>query len=307
MKSLLLLAALSLFIGSTTFTHAVTAVVTDDTTASTALPRASYRSTPTLNVATTLSGVSKRVFIRFDLSALPDGVSGAKIEKATLRLFCSNVKTAGSISIAPASAAWSEEILIGAKQPTVGDTEVAGLALKLTDQRRWVAVDVTPLVRDWVDGVIPNHGIAITPDFAIGVRGIVAAFDSKENAATGHEPSIEISLAGNGATGPQGPVGAEGPVGPRGLQGEQGATGPIGPQGVVGAIGPVGPQGAKGDRGDIGMVGPQGGVGPIGPIGPQGLIGEKGDKGDKGDLGNVGPAESQGLTGATGVAGQAYL
>src|SRR5439155_6382087 len=75
-----------------------------------------------------------------------------------------------------------------------------------------------------------NDGLAIDAD----TDTTYVAFDSKESATTGHEPSLEIVLSDQGVEGPQG---APGP------------TGPIGPPGPVGATGSQGPAGAPGPPG----------------------------------------------------------
>lgn len=277
----------ALFIAALLPAHGATAFVSDDTTANTASPRTSYRSAATLSVAASRVAVSKTAYLKFNFSNLPDGLTGAQIEKATLRLFCSSVKTPGTIAIAPATSTWSEESLTGNKQPTVADREVTGIPIGLTDRKRWITVEVTSLVRDWVDDFLPNHGIAIIPEFTPGIAGLVAALDSKENGVTGHEPIIEISLFNTGAPGPQGIPGAQG------LQGQAGAVGPVGPQGIQG---PKGDPGATGPQGAPGIQGP---IGVTGATGPQGIQGEKGDKGDKGDQGDAGPAGTTALGGLT--------
>ena len=267
--------------------YGLTLNVSDDTTANAASPRTSYRSAATLSAAASKTGPTKIIYVKFDLSNLPDGLLGAQIEKANLRVFCSSVKTPGAIAIAPVTSAWSEETVTGNKQPTRDEHEVSGIPITLNHRKRWVVVDITTLVRDWVDDYLPNHGVALLPEFMPGLSGVSAGFDSKENAATGHEPVIEISLFNTGAPGPQGVQGIAGSVGP---------VGPIGPQGIPGE---------KGDRGDAGpqglpgIQGPVGQTGPSGPIGQQGLQGPQGEKGDKGDKGDPGSAGNVALSGMT--------
>jgi hypothetical protein len=106
---------------------------------------------------------------------------------------------------------------------------------------RYLIVDVTSLVRAWLDGE-PNNGMALVPMGAVS-----AAFDSKENRTTGHDPELNIVL--KGGAGSVGPMGPQGPQGPQGIQGATGATGPMGP---------MGPQGLKGDTGATGATGPMG-------------------------------------------------
>ncbi len=198
-------------------------LLSDDTTANRGVPRAFYHTQPTLGVAATKTGIGKLALIKFDLGALPENLPGEHVVKATLRLYCSSVKSPGLVDLAPVVAPWVEGSVNGANTPALGEPEVSGIAVRLGDKRRWISVDVTTLVRDWVDGSFPNHGIALLPQFTLGVGGVVAGFDSKENGATGHEPTLEIVLAGSGAPGPQGPAGPKGEPGVAGTKGDAGA------------------------------------------------------------------------------------
>ena len=69
--------------------------------------------------------------------------------------------------------------------------------------KTFLVVDVTEIARSWVSGT-PNFGIALrgarpfVPDgFGMPVQRppMAAQFDSKENAATGHLPRLQIVLA----------------------------------------------------------------------------------------------------------------
>ena len=154
---------------------------------------------------------------------------------------------------------WIESIVTGANAPALGEVEVAGTPVKLTDKRHWISFDVTQLVRDWADGTFENNGLALVPQFTLGVGGIVASFDSKENAASSHEPMLDIVLVGNGAAGPQG------------VAGPKGETGPIGPRATP-ARKAMSVSGRRGSRPDWAASGIPGNVGPVGPqLGPQGI------------------------------------
>src|SRR6185295_6319152 len=118
------------------------------------------------------------------------------------------------------------------------------------------SIDVTELVVGWLDGSIPEYGLALLPSAS---NDVSVSFDSKENTVTSHPAELEIVLAG--------PVG---PTGATGLAGPPGPTGPMGAQGPVGAIGPTGSVGPTGAPGAVGPTGSQGGQGPIGPTGPAG-------------------------------------
>jgi hypothetical protein len=235
---------------------ATEAVLTDDTTVNRAIPHAAYYTQPTLAVAASVQGVADLSYLKFDLSSLPPETTGTQVMRATLEVYCDNITKSGTADIVAVTSPWVESIITGENPPALGPVVLAGTPLNLTDKRHWICFDVTPLVADWVNGNLSNNGLAIVPEYQLGVGGVAATFDSKENAATGHEAVLEIDLAGNGATGAQGPAGPQGntgPAGPPGVAGPQGATGLAGPQGATGSIGPVGP------------TGPAGATGPIGP------------------------------------------
>jgi YVTN family beta-propeller protein len=254
------------------------AILTDDTAINIAIPKALHRSSPLLGIAASRTGVTKQVYLKFDFSNLPANSTGALIEKATLRVYLRNVKAPGLLDVLPATSPWSEDTLTGDNPPTQGAAEIVGVPIRLGDKQQWVVIEVTGLVREWLDGTVPNHGIVLLPQFTPGIGGLVAAFDSKENSATGHEAILDVVLAEPGPEGPQGP------------KGDPGLRGDTGPQGPVGETGP------KGDMGSVGPQGETGAVGPQGPQGPIGLTGDKGDKGDRGETGPTGPPAFGGLT-----------
>jgi hypothetical protein len=51
--------------------------------------------------------------------------------------------------------------------------------------KEFVVIDLTSLVRDWLDGVAPNEGVALVANPG---TGLLAVFDSKENLGTSHAP-----------------------------------------------------------------------------------------------------------------------
>jgi hypothetical protein len=197
-------------------------------------------------------------FIKFDLSALPlglGGLTGDNIEKATLRLYLSELSKTGSFEIRRVTSAWNEATVNSSGPAHVGLDPAAIIPVGNGDRNQYILVNVTDLVKDWLNGTA-NHGIALIPDGSINVK-----FDSKESKDTSHDPRLDILIT---SFGPQGPTGLQGLTGPQGATGLQGATGPQGP---AGPQGPTGPQGA---------TGLQGATGPQGPGGPQGHPGISG-------------------------------
>ncbi|MFN0205879.1 MAG: DNRLRE domain-containing protein [Planctomycetota bacterium] len=268
-----------------------------------------------------LKGAGSQAFLQFDLTGLPPGTTGAQIEVARLQIFVNKVSTVGSLDVLPVTATWEEFALNTGNVPSLGTAVASNVAIGVDDKLEFVNIDITNLVRDWVDQPQTNFGVVLTPSAG---SNLSISFDSKENSNTAHEPALRMSVKPvltAGATGPMGPqgltgdTGATGPTGPEGPIGPTGPQGPIGNTGATGLTGPAGPTGPTGAQGPIGLTGPQGPIGetgatgltgpagPTGPTGPQGSTGDTGATGSIGPQGPIGPAGPQGPTGNTGATG----
>jgi Collagen triple helix repeat (20 copies) len=205
---------------------------------------------PSLSVGSRHRAGERRPFLRFDLSPLPEG---AVVDKAVLRLWASDVDAAGRVDVLPVLGPWEERTLSAANAPALG-TAVASFGLSFGDEGHFVSVDVTPLAQDWVAGLAANDGLALASAESTHVE---ASFDSKENTATSHAPTLEVVLRASGPGGSQGPPGLPGP------QGDPGPEGPPGPTGPTGPAGPDGPQGVQGEQGPPGATGAAGPPGEL--------------------------------------------
>jgi carbonic anhydrase/acetyltransferase-like protein (isoleucine patch superfamily) len=135
-------------------------------------------------------GTENRVFVRLRLTQnLPAGTVGNHVGKATLKLFISDVNTPGRIVVHRVTGAWNEENVTEATAPALGPAE-ATLTINAGQAGKWVTIDLTQLVKDWLDGVLPNNGIALVA----GAGGADVTFDSKENRRTSHEPRLGFVL-----------------------------------------------------------------------------------------------------------------
>jgi len=235
---------------------AVLARLSDDTHASQAARTTNFGSAPTLLVQGP-GQTAAQAYVRFDLTTLPSGTRGADVARAVLRLWVTKVTRPGMLDVHSVRGGWSEDALTAANAPGRGRDELVGIQVSAQDRNRFLLVDVTEIVQEWLDRTLENNGLVLMPNAA----GVSVEFDSKENAATSHEPELEITLRATGAAGPPGPAGPAGADGPRGLVGERGPAGPPGPPGPAGPAGPPGPSG------------PSGVAGPVGPAGPRGLAG----------------------------------
>jgi len=276
---------------------AISPRVTDDAYIASASPTKNRGHAGALVVAGT-ERKTRASLLRFDLtvgqstppaSVIPPGISGADVERAILTLFVAYVDAPGTVEIVPITSAWTESTVTWASQPTIGPTphfSAVSVPISQSDSKTWKTIDITELVRDWLDATqpTPNNGLAIIPSDST----IIVGLDSKENSATSHAPAIEMVLMTEGEPGPQGPPGPQGLPGPNGEKGSQGSKGDPGL---------TGPQGPKGD------IGSQGLQGPAGPVGPSGVSGPAGPQGLKGDTGSTGSQGTQGPKGDTGDPG----
>ena len=141
------------------------------------------------------SGVEQRSYLRFDLGSLPFGTVGSDVAKATLVLGVGKVRSAGSFEVFRVLGSdpdeWSELGVTAANAPPLAASpEASGIAVAPADRSGFKTVDVTALVRDWLDGALPNNGVALVPDGS----AVWAAFDSKETTATAHYAKLDITL-----------------------------------------------------------------------------------------------------------------
>jgi hypothetical protein len=252
-----------------------------DTFVSSSTPKTNYGSSIALVV-----GQGSTSYVQFNLAGIP---AGASISKATLRLYVDAVAKAGKFDVYQLNSSWAENTLTyNTPPPPLGlsVTNGNGVSITTASWNQFLLIDITALAQGWVNGTIPNNGVALA--LTSGSSGSFS-FDSKESLLTGNGPELEITLSGSagpqgpiGPTGPQGLQGATGLVGPAGAAGPQGAPGAIGatgPQGPVGATGQQGPAGVQGPKGDTGASGPQGATGPQGAMGLMGLVGPAGPAG----------------------------
>ena len=159
-----------------------------DSYVSSAMPAANFGTSPILPVQ---PGTTS--FIRLNLGALP---ASAKIAKATLRLYVDAVATPGAFDVFAVNGNWSESELKFNNAPAVGASATEGQPIALTKAsvNQFVLVDMTSLAQGWLNGSIPNQGVALALTSADGSF----AFDSKESTGTGHQPELEVVLEGAG-------------------------------------------------------------------------------------------------------------
>jgi len=165
----------------------------DDAYVNSALPTTNYGAATTLN----LQSSADTAFIRFDLTAVPAGYTGASVAKATLKLYVNSATTGGSFNVDYVTGTWVEKTITYSLQPTIGTTIAASVPLTTASKAKYVEVDVTSAVVAWLNGTQSNDGIALVAN-----SPLVATFDSKENTGASHPPELDVVFtSGGGITG----------------------------------------------------------------------------------------------------------
>jgi hypothetical protein len=126
-------------------------------------------------------------FVRFDLSAIPEG---ALVTRATLRAYVNYFSKPGRVLVLPVYGPWTEANLSGATAPPIGDP-IASINLVSERLRSYVNADITQLVQDWVNGDVDNNGVALAGD---PTNDVWVRFDSKENIQGSHPIELEVVL-----------------------------------------------------------------------------------------------------------------
>jgi len=148
-------------------------------------PSTNYGTSPFLNLVSSGSSI-QTTFLKFDLSSVPAGYTGANIAKATLRLYVSNVTAAGSFNVHLVGGNWSEKTITDSLSPVVGATIASVVPLTSANVENYVQVDVTAAVKEWLDGT-PNDGLALVPN-----SPLTASFESKENTKESQPAELDI-------------------------------------------------------------------------------------------------------------------
>ena len=103
---------------------------------------------------------TESTLLRFTPSTLP-GATGAWVGKSTLRLFVQTVQAPAQVAVSAVNGAWSEDSVTAATAPPLG-AQVTVLAVTPADAGQWIDVDVTQLMRDWLNNAAVNDGIALS-------------------------------------------------------------------------------------------------------------------------------------------------
>src|SRR5438105_5883453 len=164
--------------------------VTDDTYVSSAAPTTNNGNSPSLVVQKS-SNVT--TLIKLDLSQLTAaGVSSTAVSKATLKLYTSAGTGQGTFDLYRIDSSWAEGTVTYNTSPamaliTAGAAACPGVQCVNTASK-YVQVDITSLVQDWLAGGHANNGLALKPN----ATTISVTFEGKESTTTSHAPELDV-------------------------------------------------------------------------------------------------------------------
>jgi hypothetical protein len=184
-------------------TFAQTVLVSDAYTSATSA-NGNFGTSPTLTVS-----ANNTAYVRFEIArTLPAGTKGDDVGRSTVKLYVSKVATAGKLDVYPILDHWDEKTITANNAPPIGSVASTTQQIEKATQGNYVLIDITNLVKQWLDGSgqngIPNYGFALAPHPVDPETPQVADinFDSKENSQTSHDGLLSVQL-NSGPTGLQ--------------------------------------------------------------------------------------------------------
>ena len=139
--------------------------------------------------ATLAVSPKNKAFLYFDLDGLPTTATAANVISARLRLYIGTVRKPGTIELREATADWKEDQIKSVAEPGV---VVAGQPIAQIQnmiRKRFVIVDVTATVKNWLANPASNHGFAIVAPAGQTTSVLLGA---KEGSGSGYPAELEI-------------------------------------------------------------------------------------------------------------------
>ena len=228
LRSLLLPAVLTAGLAAAQAASAQNLPVYGDTTLSGDYPNTNFGTTANLVVNGT-----NNTAISFSLGTLPAGTTSTQISKATLTFYVNrynppaNGQVPGISVLALASGSAFNELGVTYNNPP-NYSAYQAVGLGIGGAGRFYSVDVTAGVQAMVANSFAYAQFILEPQNGspLDIR-----LDSKENDATAHAPTLNITLVNQGPAGVNGMPGTNGTQGPPGQNGANGANGANGTNG----------------------------------------------------------------------------
>jgi hypothetical protein len=141
----------------------------------------------------TLPGISRGLF-RFDTSSVPPG---APVVQATLHLhlvdYCDLVPGTHRVTAYRTIAPWDELSVTWNDKP--GFAEEHGSVWIPSGGLGWYSLDVTDLVRGWMNGSSSNHGLTLRGPESSGIDTAWLGFTAHEYPGVTDDPYLEVRYA----------------------------------------------------------------------------------------------------------------
>lgn len=130
-----------------------------------------------------ITEIKEKVYMKFIIPTIPTGVT---IESAYLNIWISTFDASCSTSITQVTGTWERTTLFATNEPTQGsnissESSVVG----------WNSFNITPLVRNWVNGSAVNCGVTVFPSFVISSGSNITRFKDHDDAQ--YYPRISIN------------------------------------------------------------------------------------------------------------------
>ena len=177
--------------GPPAFSH--TLHVTDDTESNLNKPNENNGKARNLLIKNVGSGGDRHGYFKFDLSSLGASVVGEDVKKATLRIYVHNVDNEGDVSVHRVLDAWQEETFTSGAGVMIDPVLESSTTVTKSEEKGIVTFEVTQVVRDWLDGSLGNHGLALLPSTG-GDGDVKMTLSSKEKLDLTLPAEIEVAL-----------------------------------------------------------------------------------------------------------------
>jgi hypothetical protein len=134
------------------------------------------------------NGADRRGLLKFDLSSIP---SNAVISSATLYLYEQDNKTGQTTHVYRVTSDWNEHTVTWRSWNLFGgDFDISTSYYSyIPDQKDCLlTLDITNLVREWVNGTYNNYGVML---YSTGPNHIIG-YSSKEDGTAGRRPKLDV-------------------------------------------------------------------------------------------------------------------
>jgi hypothetical protein len=138
--------------------------------------------------AKTLGVSSKRAaFIRFEIGDFAGDIGAATVDRALLMVYLAKVERGGAINLHVVSEDWSEAVTSARCEPGFNALPVATIPSESVRAQQFIVIDVTAIVKAWLNAPASDHGFALVGDATAKVE-----IGSREGPASGYPAILQV-------------------------------------------------------------------------------------------------------------------